>query len=285
MPKQIIAMKGLPGSGKSHWAKQWVETRDGWKRVNNDDLRLMFNGVQYSKKHEKFLGVARRTLCNQVLSNGYNLVVDNCNLSPAAVRELEALASQFGATLEWHSFTDVPVETCITRDAQRPNPVGRKVIMRMYDDFLAPPKVVYTPPEGKPLAVICDIDGTLAIKSPNRGVYDFARVGEDSLNDRVHDAFVRLTPGKTHCLIMSGREEKYREVTEAWLQGHNVFFDKLFMRPTGDTRRDDIVKRELFDTYVRDNYHVTCVLDDRDRVVRMWRDLGLTCLQVAEGDF
>ena len=57
------------------------------------------------------------------------------------------------------------------------------------------------------------------------------------------------------------------------------------MRPAGDRRRDSIVKAELFDRKVRDEYRVLVVLDDRKQVVDMWRSLGLTCLQVAEGDF
>jgi hypothetical protein len=57
------------------------------------------------------------------------------------------------------------------------------------------------------------------------------------------------------------------------------------MRPAGDMRKDAIVKRELFDRHVRDRYDVTCILDDRSQVVDMWRSLGLTCLQVAPGEF
>jgi len=64
-----------------------------------------------------------------------------------------------------------------------------------------------------------------------------------------------------------------------------VNFDELFMRPEGDMRPDNIVKAELFDTYVRDNYDVQFVIDDRDQVVDMWRRMGLACLQVAPGDF
>ncbi len=282
---RIIATKGLPGSGKTTWAKAFVEGKSDWKRVNNDDLRLMFNGVRYDKRHEKFIGKARLALINAALSDGYSVVVDNCNLSPRAVAELEALAASFNAPLSWQDFTDVDVEACIARDAQRANPVGRKVIMRMYDDFLAPPKAVYTPPAGKWSAVICDIDGTLALKSPNRGVYDFDRAGEDTLNTPVRDVLSQLAASGADTILLSGREDKYRQVTEDWLDKNGVVWDRLLMRPTGDNRRDDIVKRELFEAHIRNEHAILCVLDDRDRVVRMWRDLGLTCLQVAEGDF
>lgn len=57
------------------------------------------------------------------------------------------------------------------------------------------------------------------------------------------------------------------------------------MRPEGDIRKDSIVKREIFENYIRDYYNIQFVLDDRNQVVEMWRSLGLKCLQVAEGDF
>jgi hypothetical protein len=57
------------------------------------------------------------------------------------------------------------------------------------------------------------------------------------------------------------------------------------MRPTGDQRKDNIVKRELFDTWVRGKYNVRFCLDDRDQVVEGWRAMGLTCFQVQPGAF
>jgi hypothetical protein len=60
--------------------------------------------------------------------------------------------------------------------------------------------------------------------------------------------------------------------------------ETLYMRQDGDFRRDDIVKQEILDKYI-DKDRVLFVLDDRDQVVDMWRRNGLTCFQVAEGDF
>jgi hypothetical protein len=57
------------------------------------------------------------------------------------------------------------------------------------------------------------------------------------------------------------------------------------MRDIYDSRRDSVVKREIFEREVRDRYHVVGVFDDRMQVVKMWRELGLTVFQVAEGDF
>jgi hypothetical protein len=62
-------------------------------------------------------------------------------------------------------------------------------------------------------------------------------------------------------------------------------YEGLFMRPAGDTRKDSIVKREIFDAEIAHRWRVIGVFDDRRQVVRMWRALGLTVFQVAEGDF
>ena len=80
--------------------------------------------------------------------------------------------------------------------------------------------------------------------------------------------------------------ESARTETEAWLRRHGIAgWVELHMRPVGDYRRDDLVKRELYEALIANHYRVELVLDDRTRVVKMWRSLGLTCLQVAEGDF
>ena len=57
------------------------------------------------------------------------------------------------------------------------------------------------------------------------------------------------------------------------------------MRKEGDHRRDSIVKKEIYDTLIKDEFDVEFVLDDRQQVVDMWREIGLKCLQVAEGNF
>jgi hypothetical protein len=89
-------------------------------------------------------------------------------------------------------------------------------------------------------------------------------------------------------LFCSGRSKAFDVVTVEWLGRHVLTDDMawdLFMRPAGDTRRDAIVKLELFDQHIRDHFDVRFVLDDRDRVVAAWRAIGLTVFQVAPGDF
>jgi hypothetical protein len=90
--------------------------------------------------------------------------------------------------------------------------------------------------------------------------------------------------------IMSGRDETYRDVLVDWLADNLGWYegqeyDGIFMRPAGDRRNDAIVKNELFETHLAGKFNIDFVLDDRDRVVQMWRAKGIKCLQVADGEF
>lgn len=127
--------------------------------------------------------------------------------------------------------------------------------------------------------VICDLDGTLSLLN-GRDPYDASTCQNDVLNEAVHS----IIKDKL-VILVSGREDKYRENTLQFLVRNNVCFIELFMRKTGDFRKDYIVKREIYDNEIRGKYNVLFVLDDRDRNVRMWRDAGLTCFQVADGNF
>ena len=87
-------------------------------------------------------------------------------------------------------------------------------------------------------------------------------------------------------VIVSGRSDAARADTELWLKRHlGAPFEGPHMRALGDDRQDAVIKREIYQQEIAPHFEVLCVLDDRDQTVRMWRQLGLTCLQVAPGDF
>lgn len=143
----------------------------------------------------------------------------------------------------------------------------------------------YTPPANAPRVVLCDIDGTVALRG-DRSPYDESRVVDDQPNWPVIDTLLALEVANHQLVFLSGRSEKCRDDTETWLSRHVVWGPlELHMRTVGDTRPDTEVKLEMFNTHIRDRYDVRVVLDDRNSVVQLWRSLGLTCLQVADGDF
>jgi hypothetical protein len=148
-----------------------------------------------------------------------------------------------------------------------------------------PDLVPYKPPADavSPVnAVLCDIDGTLAIHQA-RGPFEYERCGEDAPNPPVV-AYLRMLPAEL-IILLSGRPESARADTQEWLARHRIPYDELHMRADGDYRNDVIVKSELFDQHIRNRYNVLLALDDRNRCVRLWRDLGLNCWQVNDGDF
>lgn len=87
-------------------------------------------------------------------------------------------------------------------------------------------------------------------------------------------------------VLCTGRDENNRPGTLAWFEDHGIdFFHELFMRPANDRRDDTIIKKELLDKIREKGYDPVCVFEDRDRVVKMWRDEGLRCLQVKPGEY
>ncbi|SRR5579883_132666 len=144
--------------------------------------------------------------------------------------------------------------------------------------------------------IICDLDGTLADishrvhhASGERKNWRrfFEGIPEDAIAEVVADILRHYST--THNIVfVSGRPEHTRSDTVAWLQKHVPFIEQysLYMRPNGDFRPDNIVKAELYDQHIEPEYGAPFfVLDDRDKVVKMWREKGLICLQVAEGNF
>ncbi len=137
----------------------------------------------------------------------------------------------------------------------------------------------------RPQAIVIDIDGTIAIRT-ERKPFEWARLEEDVPNRRLVELLEILSSVGIKMLLVSGREERLRSGTERWLAAHLGPFEALFLRPSGDFRKDSQIKYEIFVDQIKDNYEVVAVFDDRQQTVDMWREeLGLLCLQVAKGDF
>ena len=134
----------------------------------------------------------------------------------------------------------------------------------------------------RPLTIICDLDGTLAIM--NRDPFDYPRVGEDKLNYNVWNTVLGLRERGFKVIIMTGRDESCRPQTRAWLAEHGIEYEELFMRGLDDMRGDDTMKEEFYNS-IKDKYKVMFVLEDRNKVVEMWRRIGIQCFQVQLGDF
>lgn len=142
-------------------------------------------------------------------------------------------------------------------------------------------------------AIIVDMDGTLSdcthrrhFVEGKRQNYDafYRRCGDDPLHE--HIALIVRRMAQDHAvLVTTGRPARYAGVTAIWLGLNDVPFDHILTRADGDYRADDVVKEEILDRDILPSYRVVFALDDRARVVQMWRKRGIPCLQVAPGDF
>lgn len=279
--------KGLQGSGKSTWAKGVVSKDANWKRINKDDLRQMIDGGKWSKINETYIIETRNSLIELFLKANLNVIVDDTNFSPNHEKDLRALALKHGAEFEVNdSFLKVPLEECIENDKRRViGYVGKKVIMDTYNQYLKAKayKVPFNPKLTS--CYIFDIDGTLALMN-DRSPFEWDHVDTDLPNESVVNIYKNLRKtSDAHFIILSGRDEICRTKTENWLIENIGFYDALFMRPKDDMRKDSIVKKELYEAFIKDKYNVLGVFDDRNQVVELWRSIGLTCFQVADGDF
>ena len=284
--KKILALQGVPASGKTTWAKEFMLSHLGWVRVNRDDIRSTMSG-SWSPEQEQHVKDIEDFIITSSLNNGKSVIVDDTNLKPDTIEHLRELADIYECELEFKEFK-VDFRTALERDRQRTHSVGEKVLR---DFFLK-----YCPEEmedkrymkvfdlGKKTCIICDLDGTLALNT-GRDWFDYEKVITDKLDWRINQLLNDLYYNYD-IIFVTGRDEECREVTEQWI--NNVAGIKeyqLIMRPHGDKRSDQVVKKELYEKYIEPNYNVSCVFEDRNKVVEMWRELGLLCLQVCEGNY
>lgn len=282
---QVMMLQGLPASGKTTHARELVEMGN-WVRVNKDDLRAMMDSGKHSHANEKRVLRIRNAIIVDALANGKNVVVDDTNFAPFHTETLKILAKQHGAKFHIRFF-DTDMDECIRRNAQRGDlSVPTHVIVEMYNQYLKPLKTAENGSEEEiegeeatelPECIIVDVDGTLAhIDSDNpRNVYDASRAMEDILDDAVSSVVGMAYDHGYQIVIFTGRTRAHQEVTEKWLQANGVNYDEIHTRKDNDKRCDTIVKREMYEAFVKDKYKVKYVIDDRPKVVRMWQSLGL----------
>lgn len=147
-------------------------------------------------------------------------------------------------------------------------------------------------------AIIVDLDGTLYDARERQqkhllsGKKDFDAFHRDAKDDPPNWWCLQLVQAMRDQgffpLFVSGRDDAHRAETEEWLKLQLLVEPweyRLIMRATGDYTADDVLKEKFYRDLIDPYYSVLFCVDDRRRVVDMWRRIGLTCLHCAEGDF
>lgn len=296
---KIILCQGIQGSGKSTWAKAWAkEDPEHRVRFNYDDLRNMM-GTYWVPAREGMLKVIEEAFLANAVKKEYDIVIDNMNLNPKTIDKYEEWAKQNSYELEKILF-DTPVEECIRRDKNRPNPIGEVVIKRIWNTYrnyiigetikkMKANEMKQNP--NLPHCILVDMDATLFLNTSGRPFYGDDLEPTDILKDEPIPAVVEIVKNyqATGKLVvgLSGREDKpqIRACTIKQCENVGINLDALVLRPIGSRKRGDVSKKELFEKNIQGKYYVDFVLDDSDKVVKMYRDLGLTCLQPNDGKF
>lgn len=308
-------MRGLPGSGKTTIAQRMVDNalQDDvpMVRISRDDLRatlfgpgLVFNGVV---PEEDWISRIEQDAIRHHLRAGRSVVVDNLNLRDRYVRQYAAIGAALGVGIQMHDLRHVDVLTCINRDASRGRNggrlVGRQVIEDLHRRFIqgrdlsvipAPdvekfPAIVQNP--DLPDAWVFDVDGTLADISW-RNPYHTHLIPKDGLHEDVaallQDLWsIRGVDFSNHprIIIATGRQDQDRVATEEWLSSNWVDYDEFHCRrPDEGTKVPDTVVKYRMAKELSLKYHIRGWIDDRPKVSRMLRSVGIQVFQVGDPD-
>jgi predicted kinase len=321
---KITMTVGIPACGKSTWAKEEVKKEpEKITRINRDDLRSMMSNYHFSDANEKLVTSAKTFMLQQALRYGRDIIIDETNLNRRNFDDICKIVREMNIdcmVMEKAFF--VELDEAIARDSKREGhgKVGEDVVRKFWKKSGGAQHKHYKPRveiiqrsteasvaagtptvnNSLPFAVVCDLDGTLSlfnscrsdgsvdVRHPTahvRSPYDASKSDEDTLNDQVATVLEAMNKSGYHVIFCSGREDCYRPQTEAFIKKHLSFGYELHMRKTGDMRKDSVIKSEIYDGQISPNYNVFLVLDDRNQVVDFWRSKGLTCFQVAPGNF
>lgn len=142
---EVIVLRGVPGSGKTTWAKEFIKDKPWFKRICRDDLRQMLDNGVYSTNKEKLIRTLRGVVMRACLEEGYSVVIDDTNLDYRDINKIRDYAEVYSHVIGVSRYVAVPLrvidfetplEVCIERDAQRPNPVGEARIRELHEKHL-----------------------------------------------------------------------------------------------------------------------------------------------------
>lgn len=133
---KLIITRGIPASGKSTWAKQWVlEDPEHIVRINQDDIRLML-GKYWVPSREKLVQEIQFDAIVESLCRKFDVVIDNTNLDKKVLEKFDRLIKTFeDYEIEYKDFFDTPLSVCIERDKNRDVQITEKVIKNFYNNY------------------------------------------------------------------------------------------------------------------------------------------------------
>lgn len=281
----MTILRGIPGSGKSTYRKAMQQ-----KYVNLDELRTAF-----PNHDEKYIRALQDDLICSFINSNNDFIIDNTHIYEHSYQKYVQWAKSAEYDVKViHCRTELT--ECIRRNEMRERKVPKSVILRMAHDFgYDLGEEYFNLISVNQRAIIVDLDGTLAnidhrlyyVKDKDQKGWEefFQHISNDTPNMAVYDMLQVMHQSGYAILLVSGREEKWRDATETWLKKFHIPYTWLLMRPFGDYRDDTEIKEEIYTRYIQPYFNVSFCVDDLPSVCRKWRELGLTCFQIQDKEF
>jgi predicted kinase len=318
MNQEILVLVGPSGSGKSTFAVEYIKNNPKTIRVNRDDIRKQIVGElkqdYYNKSNLKELenivtDIQHQNIRHSLLQ-GYSVIIDNTHLKSNYIQDIVDKYNHL-ADIKLKLFVLDEIN-CKIRVSNRDSITDTSYIDKQVRDFntlinkenfkLNYPKTVYIPdykcdytgwidyPTKK--CILVDIDGTCADHTGIRNAYDGSKLHLDkpieatrSILNMIHKPkWLRWLLNSPEIIYVSGREDKWKDATIKWLADNNFpFHGKIYMRKTGDSRKDSKVKFEIYKKHIEINYVPICSIDDRLQVLEeCWNRTGIFTLNVNQ---
>lgn len=311
---RILVTRGLPGSGKTTFAEHWVGEAPGRININRDTLRAALgvstDGTPGSLSQENAVTQAFRLALEEAIKIQADIIISDTNLVDKHLIDLISSAADIAHR---HQIPLSPSDIDIIDFNRSPEQLRRTNEQRGY---LLPPgqlkALINTDRRGRtpahvliseawkqhhcaisrfktnpqlPHCILVDIDGTLALMGERSPFATDETLLDDAPNTAVIATVAALHAQGYPIIVVSGRQESTRSLSETWLKQHGIAYEELFMRATGDSRPDWMIKHEIIENQILPHYQVLLSLDDRDQVVHHNRAAGMTVFQVAPGNF
>lgn len=285
---------GISGSGKTTWSEEFIRNRSDWINLNRDDVRFntftqgerSWIKYKFNNKNEKRVTSIIDSFAVDAVAQGCNIIVSDTNLKLKTRNKWEDFADQHGYKYSEKPFL-IEWEEARKRNQQREGGISESVLWSQYlrmNEYLG--RRTYKGTPNKHNAVIVDIDGTVACMKGLRKPFEWDKVSNDRPRYFVIDMVQGLRDQGITPVFLSGRDGCCIEDTYKWVREY-IMEDEpfyLFMREPNDSRKDKIVKEEIFWKYVANNFNVVGAIDDRASILQLWAELGIHNIIDVSGD-
>ena len=307
--RNIYITYGPPLSGKTTFTSLITKYDSDIKIISRDIIRDNLKDHSNLPEIEKIITKIEESYIINLIKH-HDLILDNTYSKISYIKDLiKIIVKSKTKDVKLHliDFTDVPLDVLLTRLIDRERKVPIDVIKKMHNrckqNWKEIKKVIYDFNNQLGIshnteniiskikindlqkAIIVDIDGTLSHSGGIRTPFEYDKVIDDDIDEIIKHIVIVYRSIGYKVIIVSGREDICYDMTRDWLNKHNAPYDFMYMRKRGDFRKDAIVKKEIYDKYIKNTFNILFCLDDRNQVVDMWREIGIKCLQVQDGNF